>query len=183
MRKIALSITLATLILVAMFGLIRIAVGQTLNDPTSPQVIQSESQGENTRETYAPEGATLDPDAPLISFIDSPTATCYQPDSSKDECFLNWYYQYVTADPNYMISMTLMINSIGMVANYQGFFQTSMYVPFSMHDRGFKVQCGALGSSGNPYLGKAYAWTIRARDSTGLKSANYGNTYCPAYIP
>lgn len=48
---------------------------------------------------------------------------------------------------------------------------------------GFKVACGALGAGGNPYWGNAYPYTIRARDSAGLKSANYGTAYCPAYTP
>jgi hypothetical protein len=52
-----------------------------------------------------------------------------------------------------------------------------------MNPLGYKVSCGELGVSGNPQAGKAYAYTIRARDSAGLKSANYGTAYCPAYIP
>jgi hypothetical protein len=52
-----------------------------------------------------------------------------------------------------------------------------------MLGEGFKVACGALGAGGNPKLGNAYAYTIRARDSANLKSANYGTAYCPAYNP
>ncbi len=89
----------------------------------------------------------------------------------------------VTASPNYIITMTATLNDYGPVARYSGFFQTSMYVPYNMHDRGFKVSCGSLGDGGNPELGQAYAWTIRARDSAGLKSANYGTVYCPAFQP
>ena len=48
--------------------------------------------------------------------------------------------------PNYMITMTLTLNNFGEVARTQGFFQTSMYVPFNMFDRGFKVACGAPGA-------------------------------------
>ena len=58
-----------------------------------------------------------------------------------------------------------------------------MYVPYNMVPNGYKVACGALGAGGNPYWGNAYAWTLRARDSANLKSANYGTTYCPAYTP
>lgn len=89
----------------------------------------------------------------------------------------------VDAAPNYMITMTVQLNAIGYVARTHGFFQTSMYVPFNMVPNGYKVTCGALGAGGNPYWGNAYAYTIRARDSANLKSANYGTTYCPAYTP
>ncbi len=48
---------------------------------------------------------------------------------------------------------------------------------------GFQVACGPLGAGGNPTLGESYGYTIRARDSAGLGSANYGSVYCPAYNP
>jgi hypothetical protein len=77
--------------------------------------------------------------------------------------------------------MTTTINSIGPVVRFHGFFQTSMYAPFQMQDKGIKVACGELGAGGHPALGNAYAWTISARDSSNLKSANYGTVYCPAF--
>jgi hypothetical protein len=182
MRKLVLPLALSALMLAVVFGLIQIARGQVPVGPDGMVVVQSETQDGNLREISAPPG-TESADAPNIGFIDSPTATCYQPDYTKDECFINWYYLSVDASPNYMITMTAEINSIGAVSHYQGFFQTSMYAPFNMHDRGFKVACGSLGAGGNPKLGNAYAYTIRARDSANLKSANYGTTYCPAYTP
>jgi hypothetical protein len=97
--------------------------------------------------------------------------------------WINWYYLSVNASPNYMICMEVTINEIGKVARYQGFFQTSMYVPYNMHFRGFRVACGALGSGGDPNRGKVYSFTIRAKDSAGLGSANYGSITCPAYTP
>ena len=118
-----------------------------------------------------------------ISFIDSPTATCYQPDPAQDVCFVNWYYMAVDASPNYVIWMQAELNAIGKVGRYQGFFQTSMYVPYNMHGQGFKVACGALGAGGDPELGNAYAYTLRARDSADLGAANYGTVYCPAFTP
>jgi len=122
-------------------------------------------------------------DAPQIGFIDSPTATCYQPDPAQDVCYVNWYYLAVDANPNYMIWMQAELNAIGKVARYHGFFQTSMYAPYNMHGQGFKVACGALGAGGDPELGNAYAYTIRARDSADLGAANYGTVYCPAFTP
>ena len=79
--------------------------------------------------------------------------------------------------------MTVTLNDFGPVAHMQGFFQTSMYAPYNMLGRGFKVACGAPGAGGNPQLGNAYSWTIRARDSAGLGAANYGTAYCPPYTP
>lgn len=122
-------------------------------------------------------------DTPQISFIDSPTAGCYQPDPAADVCWINWYYLSVSAGPDYMVCLQVTINNIGRVAQYQGFFQTSMYVPYNMSDRGYRVACGPLGAGGDPALGNAYAYTIRARDSANLGSANYGTVYCPAFTP
>ncbi len=180
MRRIAFLLVLITLAAAAAFGILQIARGQGAGG--SEVIVSSERDGENLREIYAPaEGESAN--QPMIGFIDSPSATCYQPDPAQDVCYINWYYTSVDASPNYMISMTVAINDFGIVANVAGFFQTSMYVPYNMLDRGFKVACGPLGASGSPYLGKAYAWTIRARDSANLKSANYGTVYCPAYTP
>ena len=154
-----------------------------------PSELVSETQSENLRTVEVPVGAEKT-DATKqvnIGFIDSPTATCYQPDRRVDECFINWYYLSVSASPNYMIFMSATINAIGGVAIYQGFFQTSMYAPYNMHDRGFRVKCGPLVVSPDPSVtpdhGNAYAYTIRARDSNGLTSANYGSVFCPAFIP
>ncbi len=148
------------------------------------QIIASETEGENQRVISGPsDGVSANsPTAPDIGFIDSPSATCYQPDPVQNICYVNWYYLSVSASPNYMITMTLTLNP-RVVAHTQGFFQTSMYVPYNMLGQGFKVACGALGAGGNPQLGNAYAYTIRARDSAGLSSANYGTVYCPAHLP
>jgi hypothetical protein len=82
-----------------------------------------------------------------------------------------------------MITMTTFLNDFGPVAHTQGFFQTSMYVPYNMLGQGIKVACGSPGAGGDPGLGKAYAYTIRARDSANLGSANYGTVYCPPFTP
>ncbi|RPI51037.1 MAG: hypothetical protein EHM56_10050 [Chloroflexi bacterium] len=181
MRKQVVFFVLAGVLLATMFGLIQVASGQDSGQVVRPQAPSSETQDGNRREVLAPEGAA--PAAPLIGFIDSPTASCYQPDPAQDVCLINWYYMSVDAAPNYMITMTAEINAFGQVARYHGFFQTSMYVPFQANGRGFQVPCGALGTGGDPKLGSAYAWTIRARDSASLTSANYGTIYCPAFTP
>jgi hypothetical protein len=179
MRKIALPLLVAFILLAGTLSLIQVARGQ---ESSAPNLLSSETQGENRREI---QGSLQDDgsEQPNIGFIDSPSATCYQPDQAVNECYLDWYYLAVDASPNYMITMTLNLNASGPLAHTQGFFQTSMYVPYNMLGDGFKVACGPLGAGGNPQLGNAYAYTIRARDSAGLKSANYGTVYCPPFQP
>ena len=179
MRKIILPLILAFLLGAATLSLIQIARGQ---GPDVPTVLNSETQGENRREIQS-DSQNKAPQQPNIGFIDSPSATCYQPDPGRDECKLTWYYLSVGASPNYMITMTLSLNDSGPVAHTQGFFQTSMYIPYNMLGDGVQVACGALGAGGNPQLGNAYGYTVRARDSANLGSANYGTVYCPAYQP
>ncbi len=186
MRKLLIPITLACLVLITSFGILQIALGQTQTSAGNEVILRSEIQGDNLREIAAPGDLAInhnDSNQPTISFIDSPTAACVQPDPSKDECFINWYYLSVDAYPSYMITMTVQLNEFGPVARYQGFFQTSMYAPYNMNPQGYKVACGAPGSGGNPAWGKSYGYIIRARDSNGLSSANYGSATCPAYTP
>jgi hypothetical protein len=179
MRKFIFSIFLAFLLGAATFGLIQTVRGQGAGSAT---VINSEIQGENRREIEG-SNQTEGVEQPNISFIDSPSATCYQPNPGRDQCYLTWYYLSVSASPNYMITMTLSLNDSGPAAHTQGFFQTSMYIPYNMLGEGIQVACGSLGAGGNPQLGNAYAYTVRARDSANLGSANYGTAYCPAYQP
>jgi len=179
MRKLAIPMLVTAFLLVVTFVAIGAARGQT---PLGSIVLSQETEGESVREIVAPEASTA-PQQPNIGFIDSPSATCYMPDPSQDSCYINWYYLAVDASPNYMITMTATLNNFGPVAHTQGFFQTSMYVPYNMLGKGFKVPCGDLGAGGNPQLGNAYAYTIRARDSAGLSSANYGTVYCPPFTP
>ncbi len=182
MRRFAFPVLVAGILLAAVFGVIQVARGQAPDPAGNLVTVASETDGLGQREIYAPAGAAQ-PQAPNIGFIDSPTAACYQPDPSVDECFLNWYYISVNGAPNNIITMTVTVNAIGVVSHYQGFFQQSMYVPYNMVDRGFKVACGPPGAGGNPLLGNSYGYTIRARDSAGLSSANYGTANCPAYTP
>jgi len=138
--------------------------------PTSPPEATSPHKGES---------GTLAPD---ISFIDNPTAQCYRPEQYTNDCYIRWQYLNVTAGSSqYIISMTVSIDN-HMRAYYAGFFQTAMYVPQDMQKPGFRVACGLAGVSGKPNLGQAYSYTIRARETGGLKSANYGTVYCPADV-
>ncbi|MBI5031745.1 MAG: hypothetical protein HZB51_14540 [Chloroflexi bacterium] len=172
------SIIFGLLLFALTLGWFQIVEGQ---GPEGSRVLKRETQNTSAREITGPQ--TSAPQQPNIGFIDSPSITCYQPDPTQDTCYLNWYYMSVNASPNYMITMTLTLNSIGVVEHVQGFFQTSMYVPYNMNGQGFRVACGPLGAGGNPELGNAFSWTLRARDSANLSSANYGTAYCPARKP
>ena len=154
-----------------------------------------QSQGENRREASGKpsSGRTTagarSPDTPLIGFIDSPSAVCYQPDPRRDSCFINWYYFSVNAGANYMVSLDIFLNP-NLVSHTAGFFQTSMYVPYNMLGQGFRVACGPPVSIPDPYsasgtmqVGNTYAYTIRAKDSVQLTAANYGSVICPAFVP
>jgi hypothetical protein len=178
MRKITMPLALTVLLLATAF----IAIGVAWGQGSGPQIVNRETQGNNVREISAPADADV-PQQPNIGFIDSPSATCFQPDPNQNICYVSWYYLSVDASPNYMITMTATLNDFGPVAHTQGFFQTSMYVPYNMLGQGVKVACGSPGAGGDPQLGKAYAYTIRARDSANLGSANYGTVYCPPFAP
>jgi len=178
MRKIFTPILVLLIGLTGVFWWVQSARGQIDGERF---ILNSETQDGNQREISADSQLNA-PSEPTIGFIDSPSAVCFQPDAGLDECWINWYYLSVSASPNYMIAMTTTIQTRH-VARVQGFFQTSMYVPYNMLGKGFKVACGALGSGGYPDMGSSYSYTIRARDSANLKSANYGTVYCPAFIP
>jgi len=127
---------------------------------------------------------TIETNQPNISFIDSPSATCSQPDNSRNTCYIEWSYLYVTASTSqYILSMTVSIDN-HIVAYHSGFFQNYMYIPGNLVGRGFKVACGPRNASG---LGNTYGYTLRARETGGLGAANYGSVTCPGvylvYLP
>ena len=124
--------------------------------------------------------ARRDANAPTISFIDSPSPTCYRPVAGRDACYIQWNYLYVSATPpQYIITMTMSID--GRLRTYHsGFFQTSMYIPGEMYGSGFRVACGIPGAGGEAGWGNTHSYTIRARETGGLGAANYGSVTCPA---
>jgi hypothetical protein len=139
--------------------------------------------GQNAQPTPVPrERPAGMADGPEISFIESSNATCYREAPSTNRCYIGWQPLYVSADPGqYIISMTVSINN-QLRGFFSGFFQNSMYIPFEQLAPGFLVDCGLPGSGSNPNLGKTYAYTIHARETSGLASANYGSVTCPADI-
>lgn len=137
-----------------------------------------EQQGELRRERDRMAGAA---DAPTISFIDSPSAHCYQPAPTQDVCYVAWQSMYVTASPNYMIKLTVDLDG-RRVLNVAGFFQQSITIDRSTTGpNGFRVACGPPSAT-DPLLGNSYSYTIRAQDSANLSSANYGTVTCPAFV-
>lgn len=124
--------------------------------------------------------ASGDSRSPAISFIDSPSATCHRPRAGTNACYINWSYLYVSAGTDaYVISMTITIDD-RLRAYHAGFFQDTMIIPAGMTTPGYRVDCGPPGSGGQQDWGQTYAYTLRARDSKGLSSANYGSVTCPA---
>lgn len=141
-------------------------------DPGSTPIVVAEETVHTRREIEA------DINSPTISFIDSPSATCYR--ASVGTCYIAWNYLYVSAAPSqYIISMTVSIND-HLRAYHTGFFQTDMYIPGDMLRPGFKVACGWRGASGMPELGYSYNYVIRAVETGGLSATNYGTVTCPA---
>jgi hypothetical protein len=148
--------------------------------PEGPVTVEREARGDNVREITAP-SQTLAVQ-PAISFIESPSDTCYKPDPTQDACCTNWYYNSVSASPDYNYH-----DADHQLGGHRGqdlgVFPGVGACPVQQLGEGFKVLCGALGSGGNPDLGATHAWTIRVRDSAGLSSANYGTVYCPFHGP
>ena len=146
-------------------------------------------QGANSRRISPENGKPASPDAPLISFIDSPSPTCYKPDPRQDLCFVTWNSNSVSASASqYIISMRFTLDG-RLVAHAAGFFQTSMHLPGDMFGPGFRVSCGPPVSVPAPWdpmatlvKGNDYSWAINANETGGLKSANYGSVSCPAYF-
>jgi len=121
-------------------------------------------------------------DSPAISFIDSPSPTCYRPAAGTGTCYITWNYLNVTASSGqYIISATVSIDN-NLRAYFAGFFQNSMYIPGDMTAPGFKMTCGMPGSGLYANMGKSYSYTIRARETGGLSAANYGSVTCPADV-
>ncbi len=128
----------------------------------------------------APE-QTLAPGAKSISIIDSRTVACVIPDPEVDSCEMRWESLYVSAGTDYVTFMTFKIAGETRAIS-TGFFQTSMYVPSDMQHQAFKVDCGKLGSGGDPTLGMAHTYFIEAFDSTGKLASNFGAVRCPASV-
>ena len=128
-----------------------------------------------------PPEQTLAPGAKTISIIDSQTVACVIPDPEVDSCEMRWQTLYVDAGSDYVTFMTFKIDGKTR-AIYTGFFQNNMYVPSDMQPEAFRVDCGKLGSGGDPTRGMAHTYYIEAFDSTGKLASNFGAVLCPASV-
>jgi hypothetical protein len=129
-----------------------------------------------------PEPPRREGGTPDISFIDSQSPTCYRPADSTGVCYITWHSLQVEATATqYIVSMTVAIDG-RLRAYHGGFFQTTMFVPGEMYGPGFAVTCGYPGAGGLAAMGKTYSYVIRARETGGLKAANYGSVTCPADV-
>jgi hypothetical protein len=179
MRKIYAVVLFVGLLLAGTLGMMRIARGQDQVPPAGGNVIQRETDGDNVRQILAPDDVA----EPSITTIDSPTPYCFQPDAGQDVCYMNWASMHVEGTPANMDAMTVTIDAVGVVARYQAFFQDTMDVSHEMNATGFRLPCGPPGAGGDPNLGNAYDWTIRARDSGGNTASNHGRMFCPPFTP
>lgn len=124
------------------------------------------------------------PQSPALSLIDNPSPTCYRPVASEDICYITWSsLQVSTSSPNYVLSMTVSIDG-RLRAIHSGFFQTSMMIPGEMYGPGLQVACGPRNAAG---AGKTYSYVVRARDTAGQSTSNFGSVTCPgvwlAFLP
>ena len=93
--------------------------------PAQPPASEVEVLGDMVRERDAPvEGKKPGSVGAKISFIDSPSAHCYQPNPAQNVCYVAWQYLSVSASPNYMLYLTVELDG-RLVLNVRGFFQTS----------------------------------------------------------
>jgi hypothetical protein len=175
MSRKRLSALIGSLVLASVIGIIFVRV--SLGSQTPPSVTVTPTSAELPHRE-AGDGI----ESPTISFIDSPSATCYRPVVGTGACYIQWNYLSVSAaSGSYVISMTVTIDD-HLRAYHSGFFQNSIYIPGDMTAPGYKVTCGAPGSGVTEEWGNTYSYVIRARDTEGLKAANYGSVTCPADV-
>lgn len=125
---------------------------------------------------------TDDGRSPTISFIDSPSPTCYLPEPGSGACYIQWSTLSVSTDTtSTIISMTVTIDD-QLRAYHGGFFQSAMVIPSDMTGAGYKVVCGMPAGGAEPGLGNSYRYALKARDSAGLKASNSGTVTCPADV-
>jgi hypothetical protein len=135
-------------------------------------------EGAQPATTQAADGET--PQA--IGFITTNDAFCYQPDSSRNECYINWRLHSVSAGSDNMRNLRILIGG-RLVLHMSAFFQNSLsYQAAMVNPGGFKVVCGPPSGS-DPLLGNSYSYQISAMDSNNLSANNYGTVFCPAFSP
>jgi hypothetical protein len=129
-----------------------------------------------------PSGSLLAAGLPAraISFITQDNQHCYKP-ARGHLCYVDVGYLYVNASPNYMLHMTVYVDDV-VVLRLNAFFQQYLSYSADHVPAGFPVACGYAGTNakGDLELGGDHKVTVRAEDSSAMKSANYGTVTCPA---
>lgn len=150
--------------------------------PTSPTpAAPLETMGDSSRAIDA-----ISPNA-LTSAYWMSNPYCYQPDPSRNECYLNIRYSQVTQDGTtspYLYSLVMRVNG-KVVYQSSVFFENSIYYSYDMIPNGIKVTCGTPneGGQGADY-GKVYPVVVEGFTAGG-GSMGWGSTSvrCPAYVP
>lgn len=153
----------------------------TAQDTTPPVPPQTETLGDTSRTIES-----ISPNA-LVGFIGTSNPYCYQPDASRNECFINVRYMQATDNGTsapYLSYLELRVDS---KVRYQSstFFENSIYYNYDMIPGGLKVTCGTSneGGAGVDY-GKVYSISIQAKSGDGTNmGGNYAGVKCPAYVP
>lgn len=130
------------------------------------------------------DGAQRMADRKSISFINTASPYCHQPDSRVDRCFIGFAWHAVSSS-SYMVKLQVSIGGRRVVED-RGFFQSGMFIDqTSLGGTGYRVSCGLTGAGGSsdPMVGLVYDYAIRAEDSEGLTSQNFGTIGCPAFLP
>lgn len=141
----------------------------------------SETQGDASRavENIFPNGLTS------ATWMSNPY--CYQPDTTRNECFVNIRYSQATQDGTaapYLYNIEISING-KLRYNSSVFFENSIYYNYDMALGGLKLACGTPneGGAGTAY-GKVYTVFVEGKTYDGT-SMGWGSAAvrCPAYAP
>lgn len=179
MRKVLLVFVLVVLALVGLSLLGRPAAAQE-GSPTStpePDLQQFSSPGD----IQSSVGSNS------ITFQQLSNPYCFQPDPSRNACFINIRYYQVSDNGTtapYMVGVNVYINSKLRVRE-NVFFENTIYFSNDLVPGGLQVACGAPNSGGaGAAYGLAYLVKVEPVDGGGSPMGyNQSTLLCPAYAP
>lgn len=119
-----------------------------------------------------------------ISTIQTRSPYCFQADRDRNECVIGFESHDVSTTAS-MRELQITVDGRRVVED-RAFFQNSLFIGLNQVGRpGYRVPCGLSGSGGDPdpLIGQRYNYQIRAEDSDGTSSQNFGSIGCPAFIP
>jgi hypothetical protein len=119
--------------------------------------------------------------SPAAITLNQSNPTCTQINTGTGVCVINMRYLSATSnDPTFS---HVEISIAGKVrAYYSAFFESSIYVDYSMLGNGLQVSCGLPNAGGDPKYGKEYqiVTTVYLADVPTLTDT--ANVYCPYFI-